>query len=806
MTRGARCSNSPCSHAVSAASLHASDGAFVRQHNARDHPIHLDLKSAASLHFLPLRSAPIPFPFPAPFLPLPRPPGCTPTPEVLAAAAATGSYDTCAVLLPQADSCKLAVDGSIMAAAAASGSLELCETLVAWRPTGLPGLILLMEHDGGGLAIEAAKAAARHGHRHVCEWALHTVWKRRKAHAPSSSLLALVGMGWGGGAWEAGEDGEGSEDEDGREGAGSGDSGAGPYAAGAAAAPTAVLCSVAAEAVEGAQVPLLRWLLPLLCARVEREGAEVAGRSDAAAHSLARKRIRETVISLRSVMAAAVAACGSGRMSYDDAVWVREQLAAAAAAGPGEVVGALAEEGWSTGDIVAAVVGVSAVAVQVEAEGGSGAGAGGGEAVAAAGGRLRLEVTWPPEHRQAGAAADEDDAEEAVVNINVIGDADVDEDAVAVAAAIAFAVAALDIAGDDASTPPQRAAGRPLSREELDREAAMQAAREGHVGALEAMRAAGRLQGAALGGVAVEGAKGGHVGVVEWAWRALAEGMLARLMAEMDRVGSSRAPRSKLVRTISTGRGAAGGGGGGGGGGEGAVAKAGGSERGCGSETAGDQRGGVADVRGSGGAGSSGSTGRGASDGAGGGSCQGGDVEGTVLQLDINDLIRASAVARRAVSGGGSGGGAAGSGGCSGGGDSCGGEISGSDGGGRGGGEVTDGGGDVSGNAEQTAGVGTSGSVVTFGIKRYQEGIKETCAEVAELAAAKLVLTEAVMAAAAGSGSVALVAWLRERGCPWGPRCFVAAAESGCVQLMEWMAERGCPMGVSAACAVPWQR
>ncbi|KXZ45253.1 hypothetical protein GPECTOR_56g349 [Gonium pectorale] len=47
---------------------------------------------------------------------------------------------------------------------------------------------------------------------------------------------------------------------------------------------------------------------------------------------------------------------------------------------------------------------------------------------------------------------------------------------------------------------------------------------------------------------------------------------------------------------------------------------------------------------------------------------------------------------------------------------------------------------------------------------------------------------------AAQSGSVELLAWLRERGCPWDSRAVTAAARSGCVAALEWLAERGCPM------------
>ncbi|KXZ49623.1 hypothetical protein GPECTOR_20g480 [Gonium pectorale] len=47
---------------------------------------------------------------------------------------------------------------------------------------------------------------------------------------------------------------------------------------------------------------------------------------------------------------------------------------------------------------------------------------------------------------------------------------------------------------------------------------------------------------------------------------------------------------------------------------------------------------------------------------------------------------------------------------------------------------------------------------------------------------------------AASSGSVELMAWLRERGCVWGDKALVAAAESGCEEAVEWLVERGCPL------------
>ncbi|KXZ47037.1 hypothetical protein GPECTOR_38g274 [Gonium pectorale] len=48
--------------------------------------------------------------------------------------------------------------------------------------------------------------------------------------------------------------------------------------------------------------------------------------------------------------------------------------------------------------------------------------------------------------------------------------------------------------------------------------------------------------------------------------------------------------------------------------------------------------------------------------------------------------------------------------------------------------------------------------------------------------------------AARFSGSVELLGWLRERGCPWDATACEGAAEGGCEEALEWLAERGCPM------------
>ncbi|KXZ56902.1 hypothetical protein GPECTOR_1g813 [Gonium pectorale] len=51
-----------------------------------------------------------------------------------------------------------------------------------------------------------------------------------------------------------------------------------------------------------------------------------------------------------------------------------------------------------------------------------------------------------------------------------------------------------------------------------------------------------------------------------------------------------------------------------------------------------------------------------------------------------------------------------------------------------------------------------------------------------------------LFAVAANGGSLELLAWLRDRGCPWGDASFVAAAGAGWVEALEWLADRGCPL------------
>ncbi|KXZ47946.1 hypothetical protein GPECTOR_31g308 [Gonium pectorale] len=51
-----------------------------------------------------------------------------------------------------------------------------------------------------------------------------------------------------------------------------------------------------------------------------------------------------------------------------------------------------------------------------------------------------------------------------------------------------------------------------------------------------------------------------------------------------------------------------------------------------------------------------------------------------------------------------------------------------------------------------------------------------------------------LFASAALSGNVQMLAWLRERGCPWDEQAVTNAAEAGDGKALAWLAERGCPM------------
>ncbi|GLC76320.1 hypothetical protein PLESTF_001766200 [Pleodorina starrii] len=60
-------------------------------------------------------------------------------------------------------------------------------------------------------------------------------------------------------------------------------------------------------------------------------------------------------------------------------------------------------------------------------------------------------------------------------------------------------------------------------------------------------------------------------------------------------------------------------------------------------------------------------------------------------------------------------------------------------------------------------------------------------------------LTAGLFREGAKSGSLEMLEWLRERGCPWDARVFVEVASEGSEEQLEWLAARGCPMGDDGA-------
>ncbi|KXZ46059.1 hypothetical protein GPECTOR_47g334 [Gonium pectorale] len=57
-----------------------------------------------------------------------------------------------------------------------------------------------------------------------------------------------------------------------------------------------------------------------------------------------------------------------------------------------------------------------------------------------------------------------------------------------------------------------------------------------------------------------------------------------------------------------------------------------------------------------------------------------------------------------------------------------------------------------------------------------------------------VVLDAGLFAAAAKSGNMELLAWLRQHGCLWDFGAYSGAAEAGWVAALEWLAEQDCPM------------
>ncbi|KXZ46067.1 hypothetical protein GPECTOR_47g342 [Gonium pectorale] len=57
-----------------------------------------------------------------------------------------------------------------------------------------------------------------------------------------------------------------------------------------------------------------------------------------------------------------------------------------------------------------------------------------------------------------------------------------------------------------------------------------------------------------------------------------------------------------------------------------------------------------------------------------------------------------------------------------------------------------------------------------------------------------VVLNAQLFSAAAKSGNMELLVWLRQRGCPWDSTAYLGAAEAGWEAALEWLVEQGCPM------------
>ncbi|PNH08089.1 Ankyrin repeat domain-containing protein [Tetrabaena socialis] len=81
-------------------------------------------------------------------------------------------------------------------------------------------------------------------------------------------------------------------------------------------------------------------------------------------------------------------------------------------------------------------------------------------------------------------------------------------------------------------------------------------------------------------------------------------------------------------------------------------------------------------------------------------------------------------------------------------------------------------------------------------VQAAMNGARPVVAWLLEELGSAVVLTASMFAAAAGSGSAELLAWLHQHGCPWDASVFAAAAGSGSEEQLEWLVEHGCPMGV----------
>ena len=66
-------------------------------------------------------------------------------------------------------------------------------------------------------------------------------------------------------------------------------------------------------------------------------------------------------------------------------------------------------------------------------------------------------------------------------------------------------------------------------------------------------------------------------------------------------------------------------------------------------------------------------------------------------------------------------------------------------------------------------------------------------------------MIELVMDAAAFSGNIELVQWLRGEGCPWDRDTCFTAVNNGRVEVLRWLRENGCPWTAAIRHRAAWE-
>ncbi|PNH08941.1 hypothetical protein TSOC_004465 [Tetrabaena socialis] len=94
--------------------------------------------------------------------------------------------------------------------------------------------------------------------------------------------------------------------------------------------------------------------------------------------------------------------------------------------------------------------------------------------------------------------------------------------------------------------------------------------------------------------------------------------------------------------------------------------------------------------------------------------------------------------------------------------------------------------------------LGSCGSFCSTLADAAQRGDLASLAWLVDAMGSSAKLSEVVFGAAAASGSIQIMEWLHERGCPWGASTFVRAVAKRNLQAMGWLHERGCPWDARA--------